>query len=164
MNPNTTLVIDTLDQVSSTVVGWAEVQTSGPPLSGMAIFRSTPQSGSPSEGTVPLQSQAPSTMTLPFDNAAGFVMGFALVNLSAGSANITASIWDDSGNLLGTQSIPLVANGHLAFVLPAQMPLSAGRRGILQFQGTNPDGIAGVGLRFSPFGTFTSVPVVLSDN
>jgi len=161
INPNTTLLIDSGDQMSSTVVGWAEVLTSGP-LGGLAIFRSTPQNGSPSEGTVPLQSQNPSTMTLPFDNSAGFVMGVALVNLSAGFANITATIWDDSGNQLGTQAIPLVGDGHMAFVLPTQLPLSTGKRGIVQFQSTAAEGIAGLGLRFSPFGTFTSVPAILS--
>jgi len=89
-------------------------------------------------------------------------MGVALVNLSAGFANITATIWDDSGNQLGTQAIPLVGDGHMAFVLPTQLPLSTGKRGIVQFQSTAAEGIAGLGLRFSPFGTFTSVPAILS--
>jgi virginiamycin B lyase len=159
MNPDTTLLISMGSQVASTVVGWADVTSTGP-VGGFAIFRQTPQTGSPSEGTVPLQSQFPSTITLAYDNTAGFVMGVALANLSASSANITATIWDDSGSLLGTQTITIAGSGHTAFVLPNQLTLTTGRRGIVQFQSAATGGITGLGLRFSPFGTFTSVPTM----
>jgi hypothetical protein len=157
INPNATLLISTGDQVASTVVGWADVLTTGS-LVGYAIFRQTPQTGSPSEGTVPLQGQFPSTVTLPYDNTAGFVMGVALANLSTSLASVTATIWDDSGNQLGTQFTTIAGNGHTAFVLPNQFPLMAGKRGIVKFQAAG--GIVGLGLRFSPFGTFTSVPAI----
>jgi hypothetical protein len=157
INPNATLLISTGDQVASTVVGWADVLSTGS-LGGYAIFRSTPQTGSPSEGTVPLQSQFPSTVTLPYDNTAGFVMGVALANLSSSFASVTVTMWDDSGNQLGTQNLTIAGSGHTAFVLPNQFRLTSGKRGIVRFQATS--GIAGVGLRFSPFGTFTSLPTI----
>jgi hypothetical protein len=157
MNPNATLLISTGDQVASTVVGWADVLSTGS-LGGFAIFRSTPQAGSPSEGTVPLQSQFPSTVTLPYDNTAGFVMGVALANLSATFASVTVTMWDDIGTQLGVQSLSITGSGHTAFVLPTQFPLTSGKRGIVKFQTAG--GIAGLGLRFSPFGTFTSVPTM----
>jgi hypothetical protein len=168
INPNATLLISVGDQitgdqiagdqVASTLVGWADVQSSGP-LGGYAIFRSTPAAaGSPSEGTAPLQAQLASTITLPYDNTSGFVMGVALANLSTTLANITATLWDDSGNQLGTQTLTIGASGHMAFVLPNQLTLTAGKRGIVRFQSAASAGIAGLGLRFSPFGTFTSVP------
>jgi len=157
INPDATLLVSMGNPVASTVVGWADVTSTGP-LGGYAIFRSTPPTGSPSEGTVPLQSQFPSTITLPYDNTAGFVMGVALANLSTSSANITATMWDDSGNQLGTQPITIAGSGHTSFVLPTQLALTAGKRGIVQFQSTASGGITGIGLRFSPFGTFTSVP------
>ena len=161
LSPNTTLLISTGDQVASTVVGWADVLSSGT-VAGFAIFRSTPQSGSPSEGTVPLQPQSPSAILLPYDNTAGFVMGVALANLSTSSANITTTIWDDSGNQLGTQTITVAGSGHTSFVLPNQFPVTAGKRGIVRFQSNNTGGgLTGLGLRFSPFGTFTSVPTIL---
>jgi hypothetical protein len=159
IGPNTTLLVDTGTQLTSTVVGWADVTSVGP-LGGYAIFRQTPQTGSPSEGTVPLQSQFPSTVTLAYDNTAGFVMGVALANLSTSSASITATMWDDSGNLLGTQTITIAGSGHTAFVLPNQLTLTTGRRGIVQFQSAATGGITGLGLRFSSFGTFTSVPTM----
>jgi hypothetical protein len=159
INPNATLLISTGDQISSTFGAWADVQSSGP-LGGYAIFRSTPKAGSPSEGTAPLETLLPSTITLPYDNTDGFVMGVALTNLSPTSADITATIWDDSGNRLGTQTLTIVGSGHTAFVLPNQFTVSAGKRGIVQFQGVPGGAIAGLGLRFSPFGTFTSVPAM----
>jgi hypothetical protein len=157
INPNATLLISSGDQVASTVVGWADVLTTGS-IGGYAIFRSTPQTGSPSEGTVPLQTQFPSTVTLPYDNTAGFVMGVALANLSASFASVSVTMWDDLGNQLGTQNLSIAGSGHTAFVLPTQFPLTAGKRGIVKFQTSG--GIAGLGLRFSPFGTFTSVPTM----
>src|ERR1017187_88294 len=157
INPNATWLISTGDQVASTVVGWADV-LSTESLGGYAIFRSTPQTGSPSEGTVPLQIQFPSTVTLAYDNTAGFVMGVALANLSTSLASVTVTMWDDIGNQLGTQFISIAGNGHTAFVLPNQFPLTVGKRGIVKFQATG--GLTGLGLRFSPFGTFTSVPTM----
>ncbi|HXB72487.1 MAG TPA: SCE4755 family polysaccharide monooxygenase-like protein [Candidatus Acidoferrales bacterium] len=168
INPNATLLISMGDPIvgdpitgdqSSPVVGWADVQSSGP-VGGYVIFRSTPGAGSPSEGTAPLQTQAPSTITLPYDNAGGFVMGVALANLSSSSANITVTIWDDSGNQLGTKTLTIGGSGHTAFVLPDQLTPTAGRRGIVRFQSGAAGGIAALGLRFSPFGTFTSVPAM----
>lgn len=158
ISPNATLLITT-GTLASTVVGWADVSSTGS-LGGYAIFRQTPQTGSPSEGTVPLQSQFPSTFTLPYDNTAGFVMGVALANLSTSSANITATMWDDSGNQLGTQTFTVAGSGHKAFVLPTQLTLTTGRGGVVRFQSNGTGGTAGLGLRFSPFGTFTSVPAM----
>jgi hypothetical protein len=160
INPHSSLLISVGDQAgSSAVVGWADVSSTAP-VCGYAIFRATPQGGSPSEGTVPLQTQFPSTVTLPFDNTAGFVTGAAIANLSATSAIITATIWDDSGNQLGLQNISIPASGHTSLVFPNQIPLTSGKRGIVQVQSSATGGIAGLGLRFSPFGTFTSVPTM----
>ena len=157
MNPNSTLIISMGNQVASTVVGWADVTSTGS-VGGYAIFRQTPQNGSPSEGSVSLQSQFSPTVTLPYDNTAGFVMGVALANLSTSFANVTVTMWDDVGNQIGTQNLNIAGSGHSAFVLPNQFPLTSGKRGIVRFQSTG--GIAGLGLRFSPFGTFTSVPTM----
>lgn len=157
IKPNATLLISTGEQIASTVVGWADVLSNGS-LKGYVIFRSTPQSGSPSEGTVPLELQFPSSITLPYDNADGFVMGVALANLSTSSANVEVIIYDENGNHLSTQTLNVPKNGHTAFVLPNQFPITLGRRGVVKFQGTG--GITGLGLRFSPFGTFTSVPTM----
>jgi hypothetical protein len=160
INPNATLLISMGDQFDSTVQGWADVQSAGV-LGGYAIFRQTPKQGSPSEGTVPLQSQLSSTVTLPFDNTNGFVMGVALASLASASGSITVTAWDDTGASLGSaQTLTLAGSGHSAFVLSDQIRATAGKRGIVRFQSADGPGIAALGLRFSPFGTFTSVPTM----
>ena len=157
INPNATLLVSMGNPAASTVTGWADVLSSGS-LGGYAIFRSTPPTGSPSEGTVPLQSQFPTTITLPYDDTSGFVMGVALANLSTSFAYVTATMWDANGNQLGIQTITIAGNGHTSFVLPTQFPQTAGKLGVVQFRAAG--GIAGLGLRFSPVGTFTSVPTM----
>lgn len=87
-------------------------------------------------------------------------MGVALANLSTSSASITATVWD-SGTNLGSQTITAAGGGHTSFVLPTQIPLTAGKHGIVRFQSNATGGITGLGLRFSPFGTFTSVPTIV---
>lgn len=74
INPKAMLLVSTGDGIPSTSVGWADILSSGT-LGGFAIFRQTPQNGAPSEGPVPLQSHSPTTITLPYDDTAGFVMG-----------------------------------------------------------------------------------------
>jgi hypothetical protein len=160
---NETWLISIGDQVASTVVGWATVSSS---VDGFAIFRYTPHSGPASEGTVPLQkvmtntSSFTSTLTLPYDDTAGAVMGVALANPSTVPTTVTATIFDDNGLLLGTQNFRIAANGHTSFVMPSQILLTAGRRGLIQFETATIAGLAGLGLRFSPIGTFTSVPTL----
>jgi hypothetical protein len=58
------------------------------------------------------------------------------------------------------QQISLPGNGHASFALIDRLPSTAGKRGIIQFQNLS-GGIAGLGLRFSPSGPFTDVPVVV---
>jgi len=157
ISPHASLLITT-GQLPSTVVGWASITSSGS-VSGYAIFQATPQSGGSSEGTAPFQAQFSSILTMPFDNTIGFVTGVALANLANSSAQVTATMWDDSGNALGTQTFTIPSGGHTSFALPSQIASTAGKRGTVQFQSTAVNGIIGIGLRFSPLGTFTSVPV-----
>jgi sugar lactone lactonase YvrE len=158
ISPNSTLVIDIGQQIAALVTGWVDLATSGP-LSGFAIFRTTNDAGT-SEGTSPLQTQFQSRIDLPYDNRNGFVTAVALANLAPAGATITATMWDSTGKLLGTQSISLPASGHTAFVITDQLPQTAGIQGIVQFQSTA-GSLAGVGLRASPQGTFTSIPLTL---
>jgi hypothetical protein len=158
INPNTVLIVDAGLPAEATVVGWADVLATGP-LSGFAIFRWTPPNSPVSEGTVPLQTQFQSTLVLPYDNTADFLMGVALANLSATQAVITATIWDENGNQLGAPTITVAGSGHTSFVMPTELPLSTAHRGIVQFQNPSGGALDGIGLRFSPGGTtFTSVP------
>ena len=161
IGPNATVLIETVNQTSATVLqGWAEVLGSEP-VSGFAIFRYVGSGGSASEGTVPLQTTFPSSLVLPYDNTSGFVTGMAMANLSTSAANISATIWDANGSQIGTESINLSGDGHGGYVVPTVFTVTAGQRGTIQFENMSGGGLAGIGLRFSPFGTFTSVPIIL---
>jgi sugar lactone lactonase YvrE len=157
IGPDASLVITSGSQVAATVTGWVDVLSSIP-LSGFAVF-STTESGTPSEGTSPLQTEFESRIDLPYDDRAGFVTAVALANLSNSAATITATIFDPTGVQLGVQTLTLPANGHTSFLFPDQLPQTAGQQGIVQFQSSS-GSLAGVGLRANPQGTFTSIPII----
>jgi hypothetical protein len=159
INPNATLLVTIGSGIPNTVVGWVDVVASGS-INGYAIFRTT-SGGLSSEGTVPLQTQFGSKLVVPFDNTTGLVTGIALTNISA-FPTVTATMYDQDGNSLGTQSLNVTVNGHTSFVLPQTLPPTAGKQGILVLQSTGANGLAGLGLRFSSLGTFTSVPTILA--
>ena len=162
INPNGTMLLSTGDGIPSTAVGWANVLSTGS-ISGFAIFRFIGASGV-SEGTVSLQSTqvSYSKITVPYDNTANFQTGVALANLSSSPVTITATIWDRGGPQIDMQSFTLLANGHIAFNVATQWTSTDNNQGIIVFQ-SNGGGLTGLGLRFSPFGTFTSVPSILSN-
>jgi hypothetical protein len=166
ITPNTTLVVAT-GALATNVEGWADVLSNGL-LSGFAVF----QYAGGSEAAVPLQSQVGTSFTLPFDNTGGYSTGVAIVNLSGSPARITATVWDEDGNLLVVQPVTLTqndanGNGHDAFMLPDRLAVTAGIRGIVQFQGNpgsafSPAGqLTGLGLRTDPNGLFTSIPTIV---
>jgi len=161
--PNTTLAVDT-GSLSVTAQGWADVLSSGP-LTGFAVFRYAPQgliSGpgvtTPWEGTVPLQTLlTASSVIVPFDNTGAFATGIALGNLNGSAVNFSAAFFDDNGNSLGTQTISLPGSGHTAFIVSSQFAFTANTKGLMKIIG--PSGLMAVGLRASPYGTLTAVPV-----
>jgi hypothetical protein len=155
------MVISVGGPSGTTVVGSAQVLSAGV-VDGFAIFDYNPQGGTESEGTVPLQAQSPYSISLPFDNTAGYVMGVALANLAATSQTITVAIWNASGvQMTSPPPIVLAGNGHTSFVLPSQYTETAGLRGTVQFVSSG-GGLSGLGLRFDPAFSFTSVPTVVN--
>jgi hypothetical protein len=159
INANSTVQISMGSGLSNLSAGWANVASSGP-IGGFAIFRTQSSNSPVSEGTVPLLTQAPTTLLVPYDNTAGAVTGVAIANGSSAAVSVTATIWDQNGTLLGTETIPLAAEGHTAFQLPTQYSITVGKMGVMQLQ-SGAAGLTAVGLRFSAFGTFTSVPVIV---
>ena len=143
---------------SATLVGWAEVISSGP-VAGFAIFRSRGPDGRDAEGTAPLETGTASSLVLPFDNSAGFATGVALVNGTGDPVIVTATIRDDNGAQIGLQAVALPAMGHTSFAVADRFSMTSGRRGIIEFRSTTGGAVSGLGLRFSPFGSFTSIPV-----
>ena len=146
----------------SLLAGWAVLSpgSSGTSrLSGFAVFRHTvpaDQSTFSSEAVVDFVGVRGSKYILLYDNLAGFTTTASLANPDVQNAvTLQAEIRDESGVLLATDSITLPPLGHTAFVLTQRFPATAGRRGSIRFV-ASPKSFTGMGLRFSPFGGFTS--------
>src|SRR5438094_443785 len=150
-------VLQTAASTSSVSLGSAEMESSVP-LNGYAIFRQRLPGLPDSEATTPLETIASSSMAFFFDNVAGFQTGIAVVNLSASETTVTAVFRDENGLQLGSSQFSIPRSGHSSFFLNSRFPTTANRRGIIEFQ--NQSGITGLGLRFSPSLSFTSVPVI----
>ncbi len=161
--PNTTVVVQTATPLSGALAeGWADVFTTGG-VGSFAIFSQTLPNGVVAEGTSSSGGQFPNSLVLPYDNTNGFVTTAGLVNLSTFPSTITATIWDQNGNQLGTQTLSIATLAHMAFAVPTLFPVTAGKRGSVVFASSNTDiGLAGLGLSFSPLtgGSFTSVPLL----
>jgi hypothetical protein len=85
----------------------------------------------------------------------------AIVNLAGDAATINATIRDDGGAQIGSQPFALTGMGHTSFAIGERFPITNGRRGSIEFQSAAGGAIAGLGLRFNPSGSFTSVPVTI---
>jgi hypothetical protein len=162
--PNTTLVVATGTPAAG-VEGWADVLGDGA-LSGFAVF-----SNGTAEAAVPLQSQIGTSISFPFDNTNRASTGVALVNLASAPASITATIWDQNGSLVAVLPVALTQNdanggGHDSFMLPGRLGVTAGIRGIVQFQGNPgspfaPGGqLTGLALKAGADGLVTSLPTI----
>ena len=157
---STLLIESEAPAATATLVGWAEVTSSGP-VAGFSIFRQRSQEGRDSEGTAPLESSRFSSLVLPFDGTSGFATGVALVNLTNQAVIVNATIRDDNGAQIGLQAVSLPAMGHTSFAVSDRFSMTSGRRGIIEFQNTAGGAVTGLGLRFSPFGSFTSIPIIV---
>jgi hypothetical protein len=76
------------------------------------------------------------------------------------------TIRDGSGNILQTTGLVLAPMNHIAFLLADEYPVTAGIQGTVEFQlnnaATENNGVLfGLGLRFDPIGSFTSIQPML---
>jgi hypothetical protein len=101
---------------------------------------------------------------MPFDNTSNNTSTVGLVSLSSALVTITATTWDENGNMLGAPTpLPAVnALGHTAFAIPAIFPITNGKRGFVRFDNSTSDGLSGIGFSFGSLlgGSFTSVPTL----
>jgi hypothetical protein len=164
LNPNTTVILHTTAPASAGLQqGWAEVRTTGG-ISAFAIFKQTLPNGVVAEGTSSQQGQLQPSVVIPYDNTPGSITTAGLVNLANIPVNLTATIWDENGNQLGTQALTLAIFAHMAFAVPTLFPVTAGKRGTVRFDNTTSmDPLAALGLSFSALlgNSFTSIPALL---
>ena len=147
--------------------GWAELRAVDA-VDGTAMFRVTQSAEQDSEGAVPIKAVEGTRFLLPFDNSqtpsGRYDTGFAILNSSdSSSTNVQVTVRDESGAVVGRAATPisLGPSEHMAFSLPAQVSATAGIRGVVEFS-SDGNQIAGLGLRFSPRGNFTSFETISS--
>jgi hypothetical protein len=138
-------------------VGWAQILADGN-LSSFAVF-SQAASDSLQEAVVPTETRTPSAFLLSFDNTNNYLTGVALANISTQPATIPVIIRDDTGNVMLNNSLSLPGQGHTSFALTSNYPASAQRRGTIEFRTPSNGQISVLGLRFTPTGAFTTIPV-----
>jgi hypothetical protein len=157
VGPNDSVVIESKASTSSIGVGWADVQATGA-LSGYSIFALSSPGLPELAGTVLLDSRLSPSLLLPYDNTNGYRTAVALANQTSTLQTVTATLIDQSGVYFASTQISLPAFGHSAFFLSSQAANSVNQLGILMLQSAG--GVTGVGLRFSPTGSFTSIPII----
>jgi len=127
---NASLVIESLG-ADSVATGLVQLTTDGQ-VSGYVILEYLP---SGQEAVAPFESSGANAYVIPFDHT-------------------------EAGNQIGTGSIALPANGHTAFVLASQFPVTANIRGTIEFATPAGAEINVLGIRMTPALTFTTLPTV----
>ena len=108
------------------------------------IFRYNPNG---QEAVVPLESRNAGAYLLAFDNTSQTATGVAINSVSAQAVNIPVVVRNDAGTQIGTGSIALAANGHSAFVLSTEFPVTANIRGTIEFDAPPGGQIGVLGIR-----------------
>lgn len=152
----------TLIQGSATLIG-------GNNFSVATIFTSkNANAGGDQQGSVAGDAQGAVSFSVPFDNTAGAIGGFALTNTSPSSVTVLAVAYDETGRvLLVDSSLTLAANGHTAFAFANRPGYSslANKRGLLRVFAIHPGAtppyprLNGLLLKFLPNGSFTTIAV-----
>ena len=149
-----TLVLETQGTGPQVMLGSAQL-SSDQGASGFGLFRYDP---SGQEATTPLETRNAPAYVLAYDNTTPLATGVALANLSAQAATVGLILRDDAGTVLQNASLQLPGNGHSAFVLGTNYPLTAGKRGTVEFTSINAP-ITVLGIRANG-NAFTSIPVL----
>jgi hypothetical protein len=152
---HSTVNISTGGATGSLQTGSAQLTSDGG-ISGFIIFHSA----SGQEAVVPLESNNAGAYFLAFDNTSGLVTGLAIANSSTEAADIPVIIRDHTGAQIASSTISLPAQGHTSFVLTDQSPVTAETYGTIEFDTPAGGQISVLGLRFSPSGVFTTIPVL----
>lgn len=155
-----TLLVESAAPLSdpTPTVGSAQLITTGN-VSGFVIFRYNPNG---QEAVVPLESRNANGYIVAFDNTAGTATGIAINSVSSQPVSVPVVIRDDTGAQIGTHTLNLAANGHLAFTLVTdQYPGTANIRGTIEFDTPSGAQIGVLGIRIPAAHTFTTLPALV---
>jgi hypothetical protein len=138
------------------VQGSAQLTTTGA-IGGFEVFRWNTFG---QEASVPIETRAPNSFLLMYDDTVGLTTGVALANLANAAASIKANIYDDTGKLIQTATVNLAARGHSSFMLPDVYAPTANKRGLVEFLVPQGGKISAIGVRATSAGTLTTIPVL----
>lgn len=154
-------------QDAGTTAGWAGLvyANSGLKIQGVFLWH---RSGDPAdkyiEATAPIFSQAnaacllplssvASSVTMPYDETQGRASGYGFANTTNAPVTMTLIFYDQNGQMIAQYSKQLAAFGHDHFLVKDRVQSLANTKGTMQING---QGIAPLGFRFTPYGTFTT--------
>jgi hypothetical protein len=150
-----TLFLHTYGTAATTSVGWCQLKADSG-VQAYAIF--TASSATATQDGTALAAQANSRVLVPFDNVSGLTTSIAIVNPDSSSEVVSVSIQTADGTVTKSSLGTLPGNGHMAFELPGKFPVTAGKRGLIEFFSSTGT-LSALALRFNASGAFTSAPV-----
>ena len=124
---------------------------------GYGVFRQSVPGVPDQEAVVPLASSTSTRATLSWDDT-NYTTAVAIANPSVVPVTVSITVWNSSGAVIGTSSIPLATGAKTEATLHSIPGLSGvvGNRGSAQFTVTS-GSVAVLGLRFNG-AAFTSIP------
>jgi P pilus assembly chaperone PapD len=130
---------------------------------GYGVFRQSLPGQQDQEAVVPLSAAEATSNTLTWDET-NLITAVAVVNPSSSATTVAVTLWDESGDNIGTSSIALPPNSKTATVLRSLPGLSGmvGKRGSAQFS-VSAGSVAVLGLRFNGL-AFTSIPTSVASD
>ena len=155
--PQGTAILEALD-VGPLRQGYATASLPGG-VTGYGVFRDSVQGIADQEAVVPLASVSSTASTLIWDDT-NFVTSVAIANPSVVAVTVSITVWNSSGNIIGTSSVPLAPGTKTETELrnfPGLSPV-VGSRGSARFA-VNSGSIAVLGLR-SNGSALTSIPTL----
>jgi hypothetical protein len=141
--------------------GWATLEYD-PALGRLGAYMTFRQrvTGRPDyEALVPLSSYLDTRFFLPIDNLEGYSTAIAVANPGNIASTVRMSLLNTAGAVVATDSLTIPAQGQTAFTVVSRFPAAAGQIGTLLVEGSTTR-LSGMGLRFSPSGAFSSVPIM----
>jgi len=165
LNPGAMFIVESeAPDALDTQTGWVELQ--GPKeVLGFAVLSVKLAPDKDAEAMLAFEQRQGSAFLLPYDNSNGFQTGIAVTNQSPDSpADLTLILRDEAGSTLSTEFLSLPARGHVSFPTGGKYTVISDRKGTIEVRSYSAGSRINVlGLRFSPFGSFTSAPTIAMD-
>jgi hypothetical protein len=157
---NASLVIQTAGpQTPPVQIGSAALSANGA-VDGFAIMHHVVTG---QETVVPMETRTAASYLLAFDNTGSSVLGVAVANVSAQAGTVAVVVRHDTGEQIASGNLAMDGNGHLSFVLSLQYPVTAGKRGTIEFDAPPGGQISAMGMRFTaPNNALTTIPALVN--